>query len=382
MNNPLFDKIIDRRSAGAMKWTKYGEDTLPLWVADADFQSPEPIREAIRNQADYGVFGYHKPEMNTALYEAVAGWLERRHQWRIEPQWLVWLPGLVSGFHIACRAFCSPGDKVLVQTPNYPPLLAAPGMNQLEAMTISTRLVNGRWELDLEELAEKAADPRCKLFIFCNPMNPCGSVFTSDELAQIEEICLTNGVQLCSDEIHCDLLLDPDAQHIPAGTLPAIGEQAITLIAPSKTFNIAGLGSAFAVIRNPKIRRRFHQATLGILPWINNIGQVATIAAFNQCDNWLEQQLIYLRKNRDYLKGALNSIPGLSYAPAQATYLAWVDASGLNVTDVHAEMLARGIAPSPGADFGNPQFMRLNFACPQSYLEQAVDRISSRNTAA
>ncbi|MCB1668047.1 MAG: PatB family C-S lyase [Porticoccaceae bacterium] len=375
MTDSPFDQIIDRRSNHAMKWVKYDESKLPMWVADADFRCPQPVLDRVQQQLDHGILGYHKPEMNTELYDAVIGWLARKHHWDIEPEWLVWVSGMVSSFHVACKAFCSPGDKVLVQTPNYPPMLGAAAMNRLKTMTVGTRLANNRWALDMDELAEKAADPKCKLFLFCNPMNPCGAVYTAEELAQIEEICLRHNVVLCSDEIHCDLILDEKARHIPAGTLPNIGEQAITLMAPSKTFNIAGLGSAFAVIRDPEIRKQFHRASLGILPWITVLGQSATVAAFTQCDDWLTEQIEYLRGNRDLLMTGINKLNGFVYTPGQATYLAWIDASGLGVNDVQQYMLDKGIAPSPGADFGNNKFTRLNFACPRSYIEQALDRL-------
>ena len=370
-----FDEIIERRSTHALKWVKYEADKLPLWVADSDFKCPQPILDAIQQHTAHGVMGYHNPDFNPDLAEAVASWLARKHQWHIDPDWLVWLPGIVCGFNVACRAFCQPGDKVLVQTPNYGPLLKAGQLNQLETVTVGTLLENNRWGLDFAELEKKAADPACKVFLFCNPMNPCGSVFTAAELAEIERICLEHNVVLCSDEIHCDLILDQTARHVPAGTLTDIGECAITLMAPSKTFNIAGLGSSFAVIRDAKIREQFFNATQGILPWINALAQPATIAAFTKCDDWLDAQLDYLRANRQYLNEQLNQLNGLRYHPAQATYLAWVDASGLGVDDVHQYMLGKGIAPSPGAEFGAPQFTRLNFACPRAYLEQAVERL-------
>lgn len=372
-----FDEIIDRRSTHAYKWLRHDESVLPLWVADADFKCPQPVLDAIQDRIDHGVLGYHKPDVVQPLYDAVIGWVKKQYQWEVDAEWIVWIPGVVSAFNAACKAFCEPGDKVLVQTPNYGPLLQAASLNGLENLTVDTLLENERWVLDFDELERKSADPLCKLFLFCNPMNPCGSVLTTDELKRVEAICLKHDVLLCSDEIHCDLVLDESARHIPAGTLSEIGEQAITIMAPSKTFNIAGLGASFVIIRDPAIRKRYHHATFGIMPWINVLGQVATIAAFTECDDWLKAQLDYLRGNRNYLAEELNKLEGFSYLPTQATFLAWVDASGLNVKDVQQYMLKRGVGPSAGSDFGASHFTRINFACPRTYLEQMIARLQA-----
>lgn len=381
MTTPSFDEIIERRNTDALKWIRHDESVLPLWVADADFKSPQPVLDAIQERLDHGVLGYHNPDKVKPLFDAAILWLKKRYQWDVDAEWIHWLPGVVPAFHVACKAFCEPGDKVLVQTPNYGPLLSASRINNLERLTVGTvleneGLENERWTLDFDEMEAKAADPRCKLFLFCNPMNPCGSVMTESEMKRIETICLRHNVVLCSDEIHCDLILDKEACHIPAGTLSGIGEQAITIMAPSKTFNIAGLGASFVVIRDPAIRERYYRATQGIVPWVNVLGQVATIAAFNECEPWLEAQLNYLRGNRDYLVEALGQLEGFRYRPAQATFLAWVDASGLGVDDVQQYMLDRGVGPSAGSDFGMSQFTRINFACPRSFLQQMIERLS------
>ena len=377
MSASPFDEIIERRSTHAYKWLRYDESVLPLWVADADFKCPQPILDALQDRIEHGVLGYHKPDVVQPLYDAVIRWVKKQYHWDIQAEWIVWVPGVVPAFNAACKAFCQPGDKVLVQTPNYGPLLQAASLNGLKNLTVGTLLENERWVLDFNELERHAADPQCKIFLFCNPMNPCGSVLTADELKRIETICLEHNVLLCSDEIHCDLILDESGQHIPAGTLADIGEQALTIMAPSKTFNIAGLGSSFVIIRDSAIRKRYQRATLGIIPWINVLGQVATIAAFTECDDWLRTQLNYLRGNRDYLAKELNKLEGFSYLPAQATFLAWVDASGLGVKDVQQYMLDHGVGPSAGSDFGDPNFTRINFACPRAYLEQMIERLQS-----
>jgi cystathionine beta-lyase len=370
-----FDEIIERRGTHAYKWLRYDEKVLPLWVADADFKCPQAILNALQDRIEHGILGYQKPDVVQPLYDAVICWMKKQYQWHIEAEWIVWVPGVVPAFNAACKAFCEPGDKVLVQTPNYGPLLQAASINGLQNLTVGTLLESERWVLDFDELERHAADPLCKLFLFCNPMNPCGSVFTADELKRIEAICLKHDVLLCSDEIHCDLILDESTRHIPAGTLNEIGEQALTIMAPSKTFNIAGLGSSFVIIRDPTTRKRYQRSTHGIVPWINVLGQVAMIAAFTECDDWLEAQLDYLRGNRKFLAKELNRLEGLSYRPAQATFLAWVDASGLGVNDIQQYMLQHGIGPSAGSDFGDPDFIRINFACPRVYLEKMIERL-------
>lgn len=373
---PSFDQAPDRREHYSFKWNRYrGRDVLPLWVADMDFPAPPAVLDALRAALDHGVLGYVLPDEYEPGARAVCGWLERRHGWSVDPEWIVWIPGVVPGFHVACRAFCQPGDRVLVQVPNYPPLLSAPGLNGLERVDVPTVRAQGRWTLDFEALEGLASDPRCRLFLQCSPMNPCGSVLTEAELARVAEICRQHGVLLCSDEIHCDLVLAPGARHRPAGSLPELAEHALTLMAASKTFNIAGLGAAFAVIPDPRLRRRYRHAMAGIVPWVNQLGLVATEAALSRCDDWHAALLSYLRANRDWLCERLNGLPGLSVLPPEATFLAWVDASGLGADDVQRAFEDAGVGPSAGRDFGWPAFARVNFGCPRSTLEEAVARL-------
>ncbi|MHB8763291.1 MAG: MalY/PatB family protein [Deferrisomatales bacterium] len=378
MTQSPFDAVLDRRDHHSFKWNRYrGRDVVPLWVADMDFPSPPAVLDALRAYLDHGVLGYVLPDEYGPGREAVVGWLARRHGWAVEPEWVVWVPGVVPGFNAACRAYCRPGDRVLVQVPNYPPMLAAPGLHGLERVDVPTALAGGRWTLDLEALEGLAADPRCTLYLQCNPMNPCGTVLTRAELERTAEICTRHGVLLCSDEIHCDLILDPDARHLPAGCLPGVGPRAVTLMAASKTFNIAGLGAAFAVIPDPELRRRFRHALAGLVPWVNLLGLVATEAALTRCDGWHAELLAYLRANRDRLCAAVNRLPGLSVAPPQATFLAWVDARGLGAADVQPAFEAAGLGPSPGRDFGAPGFARFNFGCPRSVLDEAIGRLDA-----
>jgi cystathionine beta-lyase len=372
-----FDRSVDRKASGAMKWNHYDDELLPLWVADSDFKCASPITDALHRAVDHGVFGYHKPGESHSANAAVKSWLKRRHDWSIEDDWLVWLPGVVSAFNVATLAYSKPGDKVLVQLPNYKPLRLCPAMNNRELASVATLEEDGRWVLSFDELEQQAADPACSLFLLCNPMNPCGSVLSKKELQRIETICLKHHVTLCVDEIHCDLVLDQQQTHFTAGRLDNIGEQSIVIMAANKTFNVAGLTSAFAIIPDKKQRLKFQQVAMGLLPWANHMGVLATEVAFTQCDDWYEAQLNYLRGNQQYLQQSLNQIEGLSYHPAAATFLAWVDASGLAVDDVQAYMIGKGLAPSAGSDFGWNDYTRINFACPRKNLEQAIERLSN-----
>ena len=207
-------------------------------------------------------------------------------------------------------------------------------------------------------------------------MNPVGSVMTAEELAEVERICLKHNVTLCSDEIHCDLILDQQATHIPAGKLPNIGDKTVTLMAASKTFNVAGLGTSFAIIPDGATRLRFSKAAAGIVPWVNFMGLVATEVAFTQCDAWHQAQLDYLRKNLDYLEQEVNKLEGFSFIRPQATFLAWIDATNVDADDVHAFMESKGVGPSPGKDFGWDRFTRINFGSPKSMLEEAIRRLN------
>ncbi|MBU3021424.1 PatB family C-S lyase [Aestuariibacter sp. A3R04] len=374
-----FDETPSRRDTFSFKWQKYaGQDIIPAWVADTEFRCAPPILNALSAKIEHGNLGYVLPAQYQPAIEAVQRWLKVKHAWNIDPEWLVWTPGVVPAFNIACKAYCEPGDKVMVQTPNYPPLLAAPKINGLERVDIGTVTIDGRPTIDFAELETQAADPKCKLLILCNPMNPVGSVLSQDEIARIATICRENQVKLCSDEIHCDLVLDASAPHIPAGREEALKDISVTLMAASKTFNVAGLGASFAIIPDRKLRQSFVNAAAGHMPWVNVLGLVATEAAFTLCDQWHNALLDYLRSNQQCLVDAVNNIPGLSVHTAQATFLAWVDGSGLNVPNVQKWAESRGVGPSPGSDFLAPDFMRINFGCSKAMLEQILSRLAGK----
>ncbi len=370
-----FDERVDRQGTYAFKWEKYqGQDILPMWVADTEFKIAPAISQALQAHLAHSVLGYHLPSQHVPANAAVVHWCEQQYGWTIDPEWIVWTPGVCPAFNMAVRAFCPKGETTLVQTPNYPPLLAAPANQGAQSLEVPTIWEDGKWMIDLDALAKAAQAPEATLFIMCNPMNPVGSVLSEAHLTQIAEICAANDVILCSDEIHCDLILD-DFPHLPAGAQPALQDRSITLMAANKTFNVAGLGASFAIIPNPQIRRRFSRAGQGMVPWVNIMGLIATEAAFTRCDAWLAAQKAYLKANRDHLTTAINNIPGLKASAPQATFLLWVDASGLGVEDVQKWAESKGVGPSPGIDFGDKRFFRLNYGVSRAMLDEVITRL-------
>jgi cystathionine beta-lyase len=372
-----FSDKPNRTLTKAYKWEKYkGTDILPMWIADTEFRCAQPILDALHSRIDDGLFGYTLPAHDSDAIEAVVTWCQRQHHWEVDPNWIVWTPGVVPAFNVAIKAICKTGDTIIVQTPNYPPILAAAEINNLTRSCVDSIEVDGRWTLDFKALEEAAADPKASLFIMCNPMNPAGSVLTQDELNRIAAICRNHNVMLCSDEIHCDLILD-DLEHLPAGAHQDLADHSVTLMAASKTFNVAGLGTSFAIIPNPKLRAAFNKSARGIVPWVTVTGLSATNAAFRHCDQWHKEQLAYLKANRDFLVTEINKIEGLKAISPAATFLLWVDASGLQVKDTQKWCEAKGVGPSPGRDFGNKDFFRLNFGCSRDYLIEAIEKLKS-----
>ena len=322
-----FDQIVDRRNSDSAKWGYYDDDILPLWVADMDFVSPQPIIDAMRDRLDHGIFGYSRtpPELPEAICERML----RQQGWAIDPESILFIPGLVSGLNVVARAIGDRGDGVLVNTPVYPPFLSAPEnqLRTLHAAEQSVSLRDGHLHYDIDfYVLGNATDGSSKLFILCNPHNPTGRAYTRDELLGMAELCAERDLVICSDEIHCDLLLD-DAKHISIAALdPAIEARTITLLAPSKTYNIPGLGCSIAVIPNPELRARFEAASAGIVPHVNLLGLHAALAAYTQCDGWLNEMLAYLTANRNLVVDYVDqSLPGIRTTVPEATYLAWLD---------------------------------------------------------
>jgi cystathionine beta-lyase len=371
-----FDALIDRRHTGSTKWDKYrGRDILPMWVADMDFRSSPAVLAALHERIEHGVFGYsHLPPPR--LVDAVLSRLLRCYGWQVEPAWLVWLPGLVCGLNVTCRAIGEDGDAVLTATPVYYHLFQAPGNVRRQAITTPMACSDNYWTLDFDRL-EEAVTARTRLFMLCNPHNPVGRVYTRAELLALAAFCERHDLVICSDEIHCQLILDQDKRHIPIAALDrAIAERTITLLAPSKTYNIPSLGCAFAVIADERLRERFNAAKAGIVPHVTVLGYTAALAAYRDGDAWLTELLAYLRANRAILEQAVANIPGLAMSHVEATYLAWLDTREMGLDDPAACFEQAGIGVSDGRQFRGPGFVRLNFGCPRATLEEAIRRMT------
>ena len=368
-----FDRLVDRRGSDSLKWNKYaGRDVLPLWVADMDFAAPPAVIAALERRVAQGHFGYSEPW--PSLTDAVLGHLQREYGWSVEADWLVWLPGLVTGLNVACRAV---DGAVLTATPVYPPFLSAPRLSGRSLLRAALDLNDGHWGWDFPAL-EAALTPATRLLLLCHPHNPVGRAWREAELIALAEFCERHNLIICSDEIHCGLLLDGAPRHIP---LAMISDQAarrsITLMAPSKTYNIPGLGCAFAVIPDASLRRRFLAAMNGIVPHVNVLGLAACEAAYRDCDDWRKALIAYLSGNRDYVEAAIADLPGLAMTHVEATYLAWVDARALGLDDPAGFFEAAGVGLSRGDDFGLPGWVRLNFGCPRATLDAALERMRS-----
>jgi cystathionine beta-lyase len=370
-----FDTPVERRATASLKWDKYGNrDIIPLWVADMDFQSPPAVIRALQQRVAYGVFGYTLAPQE--LSDAVVAMLKNLYGWEIEPEWLVWLPGLVTGLNVVCRAVGEEGDDVMTAVPVYPPFLTAPGHFRRNLIKVPLKEKNNRWQFDFDRL-ESSITAKTRLFILCNPHNPVGRVYARDELETLAAICKKHDILICSDEIHCGLILDKEKPHIPAASLdPDTAARTITLMAASKTFNLPGLGCAYAVIGEENLRRRFKEAMAGIVPMVNALGYTAARAAFEDCDGWHTALLEYLRGNHEIVKAAVHGMPHISMAPVEATYLAWIDMRAAGMKNPAAFFENAGVGLQDGIEFDGPGFARLNFGCSRGLLEKALDRMA------
>jgi cystathionine beta-lyase len=373
-----FDQWIDRRNSDSIKWNYYDQDVLPLWVADMDFVSPEPVVQALTQRARHAVFGY--PKEREALKDAIRQRQLDQYGWQVPPEAVVLTPGVVTGFHVACHMLTPGQDGVLIQTPVYPPILNAWSVNYLLNHHMQlTRMPDGSYAIDWEAF-EATISPQTRLFILCNPHNPIGRVFRRDELERMAEICLRHDILICSDEIHQDLLF-PGSRHIPIASLdPEIARRTITLVAPSKTFNIAGLHCSAAIVPDASLRERFLNARKGLVGWIDVMSMTAALAAYQEGQEWLDQVLGYLNANREFLYDAVcKKFAGISMAMPEGTYLAWLDcrAAGIpgNPSQFFLEQARVGL--NDGIDFGpgGEGFVRLNFGSPRRMLEEALDRM-------
>lgn len=381
-----FDQLIHRTNTASEKWDQaeklFGEpEILPMWVADMDFVSPQPVIDAILKRAEHGVFGYaFAPD---SYYEAVMGWMDRRHKWPIQKDWICYSPGVVTALSLIVMSFTQPGDKVVIQPPVYPPFASTVKRHGRELVYNPLKYDNRRYFMDLEDLKSKL-DARVKLLILCSPHNPVGRVWTKEELKELGEICLANNVLIISDEIHCDLVYS-GSTHTPFASMgEGFAMNTITCMAPSKTFNLAGLQTSAIIIPNPALRKRFKFSLQTLSLGLPNIfGMVAAEAAYRYGDEWLDQCLNYIKQN---LTTALNyfrsEIPNVNVIEPQGTYLVWLDFRELEMKGKELEQflsrkakvgLSQGYMFGPGGE----GFARMNIACPRSVLMEGLERIKN-----
>jgi len=386
-----FDTVIDRRSTNSIKWKRYGEDVLPLWVADMDFTAPEPVLEALHRAVEHGVLGYEFPTKE--LCETVAARMDKLYGWQVSPDMVVATPGVVAGFTAAAQTICTAGQGILVQPPVYPPFLSVHKGSELVCqaaplkMTAEGAILHYAVDFDIFEQAVNSEGARTGMFLLCNPHNPTGQAYSYADLVRMGEICLKNDTVICSDEIHSELLLG-GAKHLPFATLSSeVADRTITLIAPSKTFNVAGLFCGFAILPNQELLERYKRTIEQMVMHVNSFGLLAAQAAFSgACEDWLSALRVYLRGNRDFLiEYVKREFSGIRITIPEATYLAWMDCNELvrsgrmDGTPQEFFLKQAKVALNEGKEFGlgGDGFVRLNFGCPRKSLEEALERMKA-----
>ncbi len=375
INHYDFDKIPNRSGTGSLKWERYSKNILPMWVADMDFETAPEITEALKNRLSHKVFGYTIPY--DSVIEAVLNYLKYSHNYAVKKESLTFLPGLVPAINLCCNAFSTEEESVMTVTPVYPPFITAPRFSGRELITVPLILDSeNKWTFNIKGM-EKAIKPNTKIFILCNPHNPVGRAYTKLEIEKISDFCQRYNLILISDEIHCDLIFDTSSKHtLVAGTEEGIAERTITLMSPSKTYNLPGLACAYSIIENPKLKLQFEKTIRGIITEINCFGYVGCEAAYRYGNSWRIELLKYLEKNYLYLNNFLcKKIPEIEFIPMEATYLAWLKVDRLNLNSPTQFFEKYGVGLSDGIDFGDQNYVRLNFGCPHSRLMEALERM-------
>jgi cysteine-S-conjugate beta-lyase len=373
-----FDQVVERKGTDSIKWQRYGNEVIPLWVADMDFVSPEPIVKALHERVDHGVFGYAGP--GEELISVIKERLKRLYGWDVSTEHIVFVPGVVTGLNLAFHLFADPGDGVLVQPPVYSHFITDPVIRGRTLVDPPLIKKGDTYEIDFDAF-EKTITTRTRIYVLCNPHNPVGRVFRTDELERLADICTRHNILICADEIHCDLLY-PGYQHIPIATLGnEVAERTITFMSPSKTFNLAGLKCSFAVITNPLLRKAWVRGSEGLIPHVNIMGLTAALAGFKDGQDWLDQCLSYLTSNRDFLvEYVREKLPSISMTCMEGTYLAWLDCtkSGIRGNPFYFFLREGKVALNDGAECGKggEGFVRLNFACPRKTLVDALERMT------
>lgn len=382
-----FDEIIDRKGTSAYKTdllkARFGaDDLIPLWVADMDFRSPDFVMEAIRKRAEHEVLGY--TIRNREFFAPIISWIQYKHKWTVEQDWIGFVPGIVPAMAVAVLAFSEPGDKVIIQSPVYPPFFSVVENNKRELAINELLLENGQYHMNFEQLREQVADPKTKLLLLCSPHNPGGRVWSKAELTELADICAANNVLVVSDEIHADLVL-PGHEHVPFATVSQTAKNiSITLMAPSKTFNIAGLGTSSFIIPNKDIHLQFARQ-LQALEFAGGsiFAMTATTAAYEQGAEWLEQLIRYIQGNIDFVVSTIEeNLPKIKVMRPEASFLIWLDFSAYGLTDaeVQAKLVNEAkLALNPGPTFGpgGAGYHRLNVGCSRLVLQEAMLRLQT-----
>jgi cystathionine beta-lyase len=379
-----FDEIINRENTDSVKYDirdKYfgKKDVIPMWVADMDFRTPQFISKAIQERANHKIYGYSiKP---AGFYDSIAGWLHRRHAWSIKKDWIIFSPGVVPAVNLAIQTYTEPGDEIIVQPPVYFPFFSSVKHNKRSLVYNELKLTNGRYEMDIEGL-KNSITTKTKMLILCSPHNPCGNLWTKKELLRLAQICMEHNILLVSDEIHADLTY-PGYKHIPTASISdEIAENTVTFMAPSKTFNLAGLSTSFVVISNDQLRRKFLQTIKKIHIESGNLfGNIALEAAYTHGDDYVDALMEYLKGNLDFLESYINAhIPQINVIRPEATYLVWLDCTALGFNDrelkefiIHKAGL--GLSDGPIFGPGGSGFQRINIACPRKILETALEQL-------
>ena len=375
-----FDRVIDRRGTDSNKWHKYGPDVVPLWVADMDFASPPPVVEALRARIEHGVFGYLREGCPPDLVDVFVERCRKRYGWDVPPEALILMPGVNPANNVAARTVCRPGDGFVIVTPAYPPLLRVPGNVGLDPrLPALSHGADGRYEIDFDAF-ERAISPSTRAFLLCNPHNPVGRVYTRRELERLAEVCLRHDLTILADEIHCDLVY-PGHEHVPMASIaPEVAARTITLMAPSKTFNQAGLKASVTIVTDASLRERFMAARVDMVqPTANVLGYTAMLAAYRDGGPWHEALLRYLEANRDFLLDYVRRrLAGVGVSPVEGTYLAWLDCRSMGLGDPFTFFLEQAkVALNDGKTFGaaGEGFVRLNFGTPRSILTDGLERM-------
>jgi cystathionine beta-lyase len=380
-----FDKVYDRRGALSSKWSVeqvFGrEDVLPLWVADMDFRVPEPVMSALRERLEHPIFGY--TIVSHGFYDSVIQRLDAKYGWKVEKEWIEITPGVMPAVNAAVLAFTQPGDKVVLQSPVYPPFWSAISHNERELAVNPLKITDNRFEIDFTDFRSKFEKDGARAFILCSPHNPGGRVWTKEELTTLGETVIREGGIVISDEIHCELIMKGHS-HIPFASISQeFAMNSVTCFAPSKTFNIPGFHTSVTIIPNEELRQKFNEARGRLMGAPGIFGLIAAEAAFKYGDEWLEQVLEYIEANIDYAIDYLNkNVPELVPMRPEATYLIWLDCRGLGLGQDELRKFfideAR-VGLNDGATFGpeGEGFMRLNVGCPRAILEEALVRIAN-----